>query len=433
MLTLVDLGSIETIRAVFESWRQAVGIDMERGVGVEVPGADIVRERGDALRHLILDPVLAHAGDARRIVIVPDDVLHLVPFDALPAPREEGAAQASTNGDKRTPDPADVTAPSRTKASPRIELLGERLRVEMRLTAMELLEPAPAHSTANSLLAVGGASFNSEPLELEAEEVAPIEGAMVPRERSSTLLRGTRWERGFEPLPFTARESHSLAALHAEVFGPAGLARVLEARKASAAALKELAPRARWLHIATHGWFGPESIRSWEDTDPIDSKSGCVLRETGLEQVKGMCPMLLCGLALAGANLPENAVGRVPGLMTAEEVASLDLSNCELAVLSACDTARGELRRASQGVASLQKALQIAGARSVVTSLWKVPDEATKDLMLDFYRRVWVEKVPKWKALWEAKRKLRDAKDDAGRVKYTLRDWGAWVLTGRPE
>ena len=43
--------------------------------------------------------------------------------------------------------------------------------------------------------------------------------------------------------------------------------------------------------------------------------------------------MLLCGLALAGANLPEDALGRAPGSITAEELAALDLSNCELAVL----------------------------------------------------------------------------------------------------
>jgi hypothetical protein len=93
--------------------------------------------------------------------------------------------------------------------------------------------------------------------------------------------------------------------------------------------------------------------------------------------------MLLCGLALAGANLPADAIGRYPRLVTAEEISGWDLSNCELAVLSACDTNVGE-RRAGQGVASLQKALHMAGARTVITSLWKVPDEATKDLMLDF-------------------------------------------------
>jgi CHAT domain-containing protein len=101
-------------------------------------------------------------------------------------------------------------------------------------------------------------------------------------------------------------------------------------------------------------------------------------------------------------------------------------------VLSACDTNIGE-RRAGQGVASLQKALQMAGARGVVTSLWKVPDEATKELMLDFYRRMWVEQKPKGQALKEAQRKLRDAKDEQGNPKHTLRDWAAWVLTGEPD
>ena len=117
--------------------------------------------------------------------------------------------------------------------------------------------------------------------------------------------------------------------------------------------------------------------------------------------------------------------------MTADELSTLDLTHCELAVLSACDTNVGE-RRAGQGVASLQKALQMAGARSVITSLWKVPGEATKDLMLDFYRRLWVEKEPKSQALWEAKMKLRNAKDASGAPLYTTRDWAAWVLTGDP-
>ena len=141
--------------------------------------------------------------------------------------------------------------------------------------------------------------------------------------------------------------------------------------------------------------------------------------------------MLLCGLALAGANLEKDALGRVPGIITAEEIASFDLSNCELAVLSACDTNVG-VRRAGQGVASLQKALHMAGARTVITSLWKVPDEATKELMLDFYRRIWIEKKPKARALWEAKMALRAKKDEQGKPLYSTRDWAAWVLTGDP-
>jgi tetratricopeptide (TPR) repeat protein len=101
------------------------------------------------------------------------------------------------------------------------------------------------------------------------------------------------------------------------------------------------------------------------------------------------------------------------------------------AVLSACETAVG-IRRSGQGVASLQKALHMAGARSVVTSLWKVPDEATRELMVDFYRRVWIWKQPKNRALWQAKEALRAAKDSAGTPLHSTHAWAAWVLTGDP-
>jgi CHAT domain-containing protein len=117
------------------------------------------------------------------------------------------------------------------------------------------------------------------------------------------------------------------------------------------------------------------------------------------------------------------------GLVTAEELSTLDLTGCELAVLSACDTNVG-VRRAGQGVASMQRALQMAGARSVITSLWKVPDEATKELMIDFYRRTWIEKKPKAQSLWEAKMKLRGERDENGTPRYATRDWAAWMLTG---
>ena len=139
--------------------------------------------------------------------------------------------------------------------------------------------------------------------------------------------------------------------------------------------------------------------------------------------------MILCGLALAGANRKEDALGRVDGCVTAEELAALDLRNCDLAVLSACNTSVG-VRRAGQGVASLRTALHAGGARSVITSLWKVDDAATRELMVEFYRLLLVEKVPKATALWRARMALRDARDREGRPIHGAKDWAGWVLSG---
>ena len=430
-LTLIDLGPLAAIEEAARGWRDAIGVGQERGRAALSTAPDPVLARGEALRRLVFDPLLPSLSGAERLVVVLDDVLHLVPLAALPAP-----AEANVQG----------------VARPRV---GDRWRVETRATLSELLVD-PTRPRNSALLALGGASFNVPATSFGEGELASIADGWMrgdvpdlaassppsPREQppsmepgnqgsSVAFLRGTPWERGFEPLTFTRAEARGVAALYDEIFEGERPMLVLERRKASLAALEALADKARFVHIATHGWFAPESVRSWSDPEPLDKQTGIGSRLSVREQVSGMSPMLLCGLALAGANLPQDAVGRSPGLVTAAELSTLDLSGCELVVLSACDTNVGE-RRAGQGVASLQKALQMAGVQSVITSLWKVPDEATKDLMLDFYRRLWVEEKPKHQALWEAQRRLRDAKDEDGQPRYRIRDWAAWVLTGDP-
>jgi len=413
-LTRVELGPLAPIEAAVESWRAALGVFDERGAAVAGRAADGTRAAGLALRRLVFDPLLAASTGCERLVLALDDVLHLVPIDALPLDAADSAASA----------------------------VGDRWRIETRCTLLELVGRSGPRTGPDTLLTLGGASFESRPLALESDpavaaeqpaaEQPAAEQPAAAQPAAIALLRGGAWERGFTPLTYTGPEAREIAALHEEVAEGEASARVLEKRQASRAALEQCAPRARWLHIATHGWFAPQSIRSWTDPEPLDRQAGIGARASGAEQVQGMSPLLLCGLALTGANLPDGESGRPEGLITAEELSTFDLSSCELAVLSACDTNVG-VRRAGQGVASLQQALQMAGARSVITSLWKVRDEATKDLMLDFYRRLWVHGKPKAQALWEAKTRLREAKDETGKPKYALRDWAAWVLTGEPD
>jgi CHAT domain-containing protein len=94
-------------------------------------------------------------------------------------------------------------------------------------------------------------------------------------------------------------------------------------------------------------------------------------------------PLLLAGLAFAGANT-RAATGQHDGILTGEEVAALNLQGTEWAVLSACDTGLGEIRT-SEGVFGLRRAFQIAGARTVIMSLWSVDDDATRLWMRALY------------------------------------------------
>ncbi len=104
-----------------------------------------------------------------------------------------------------------------------------------------------------------------------------------------------------------------------------------------------------------------------------------------MQAPKGENPLLRSGLALAGANRLRS--GRDDGVLTALEVAGLDLAGTELAVLSACETGVGAVQN-GEGVYGLRRALVLAGVRTQIASLWKVNDAATKDLMIDYYRRL---------------------------------------------
>ena len=120
----------------------------------------------------------------------------------------------------------------------------------------------------------------------------------------------------------------------------------------------------RVLHIATHGFF------------LADEDSG----DGALEN-----PLLRSGLALAGAN--KLASGTEDGVLTALEASSLDLWGTRLVVLSACETGVGKVSN-GEGVYGLRRALVIAGAESLVMTLWQVDDLATRDLMTGYYQKL---------------------------------------------
>jgi CHAT domain-containing protein len=151
-----------------------------------------------------------------------------------------------------------------------------------------------------------------------------------------------------------------------------------------------------YLHLATHGFFAAERFASALQRSTQPGMASMELR--GNQSIAGYHPGLLAGLVLAGANAP---MPEDDGILTAEEVATLNLSSVELAVLSACETGLGQIA-GGEGLLGLQRAFHAAGARTVIASLWKVDDIATREIMERFYENLWKKNLGKLAALRDA-------------------------------
>jgi CHAT domain-containing protein len=132
--------------------------------------------------------------------------------------------------------------------------------------------------------------------------------------------------------------------------------------------------------------------------------------------------MMRSGLLFAGANKfwgkPNDNQTTEDGILTANEISNLDLSACELVVLSACETGLGKIQ-GSEGVFGLQRAFKIAGVKNIIMSLWKVPDAQTAELFDVFY-----EECFRGKSIHEAF-KIAQSKMKA---KYSPYYWAGFVL-----
>jgi CHAT domain-containing protein/Tfp pilus assembly protein PilF len=315
---------------------------------------------GGQLRRLVWDPLAVHLGpDTDTVYLSPDGALHALPWAALPG---------SKAGSFLLEDYALALVPH-----------GPFL-------LDQLTAPPRPQEGKGTLLAVGGVAYDQE--------------ATLQPDIRRAADRG-KGQGTWPTLPGTVQELEQVLALAG---GAPGGPAVVERRGRGAGTQRVWLdlPRARWAHLATHGFFAA----------PRTQERQALLREAdflrgvhGLERrgVGARNPLVQTGLVLAGANLPPgpDVLRDDHGILTGEAIAGLDLRRLDLAVLSACETGLGE-SASGEGVFGLQRAFHLGGCRNVVASLWKVDDQATAALMALFYHNLWAKGEPPLQALRHA-------------------------------
>ena len=256
---------------------------------------------------------------------------------------------------------------------------------------------------------------------------------------SEAVFRGTRsgcpdFQRmRFESLPASLKEVDAVVALWNQAQSgrtkvplrspvvPFGALRLTGAA-ASESAFKAQAAGRRILHIATHGFF--LNARCASSLDPSRNATAALSA-----RVVEQNPLVLSGLILAGANYRNAAApDQEDGVLTAEEVAALDLNGVEWAVLSGCDTGVGEIR-AGEGVFGLRRAFQSAGARTVIMTLWPVEDHMARQWMTTLYQGRLVRKLSTADAVREAGLTILRGRRTKGLSEHPFY-WAAFVAAG---
>jgi CHAT domain-containing protein/tetratricopeptide (TPR) repeat protein len=353
----IPLGDARTIDALVATWRKHAGSDPRAAGGADAEAA--YREAASPLRDAIWAPVEATLHGTKMVLIVPDGAIHLVSFAALP-----GA------GGRYLVD-----------SDPLIHYLS----AERDLASEPRVDSAP-----NGLLLVGAPDYDAAfPAVVEGEAAAGGIPAPAPGPPSRTRaacgdLRSLR----FDPLPGSGAEAGQIETLWRGGDAAAGRGSVtrLVGAEAAEGKLKALAGSYRILHLATHGFFMQGRCESFIEGSRAQAgaaSSGAPLPEHVTDD-----PLLLSGLAMAGANQRDRAGSSQAedGMLTAEEMASLNLSGTQWVVLSACETGLGKVM-SGEGVLGLRRSLEVAGAATVIMSLWKVEDDTTRAWMRGLYEK----------------------------------------------
>jgi CHAT domain-containing protein len=292
------------------------------------PDNDRAVDLGNALYKLTMAKIVPKLGGSTNILIAPDGALNVVPFSAL----------VDDNKD----------------------FLIKKYLFTYLTSGRDLLRLSVKTK------AQGGGVVFADP---KFDSTAPAPAGGTTRGSRSADLRSLKWV----PLPGTGQEADALQKTMKNL-------KIYRGDQATEGQLKALhAPKI--LHLATHGFFLPDEAPP-PTADQMQAQAPTP-NSAGSQQYEN--PLLRSGLALAGAN--KLSSGNDDGVLTALEASGLDLWGTKLVVLSACETGVGKVSN-GEGVYGLRRSLVIAGAESLVMTLWQVDDFATKDLMAGYYKKL---------------------------------------------
>ena len=316
---------------------------------------------------LIWKPIINQLTGVKTIYYTPSGLLNNIPFQAL-YQEKDGAKEYLM--DKYSMQQLTST----------------------RYLALGLKKKADQNIETNIAL-FGGVNYNDFPT-ARADTVDNIASEAAFLFKNTVAQRGIddSTRNGARYLPGTKKEVENIAAL---LKSNKWDVRVVEGKEASEGKIKSFSgTNSRSIvHIATHGFAFP---------DKEENKNRSILAfEQGNQKYKASDnAMIRSGLLFSGANMTWQGKGdsllkttNEDGVLTAFELSQLSLENTKLVVLSACETGKGAIQ-GSEGTFGLKRALKLAGVENMIVSLWKVPDDATMEMMTIFYTELSKTKKP---------------------------------------
>ena len=382
---LLDLGETEAIDRLVAQLKKAITDvkDAKRQDTVAI---------SRQLHEKVFAPLQRELGPVKEVFIAPDGNLNLLPFEVLQGP--DG------------------------------KYLIEEYTFYYLASGRDLLGFGASKSGGGKALLLGDPDFDlgREEKASTLRQLALAEGKEDAGVKRSAEMRGFHFSR----LPGTRHETREIHALLG-----ADKAELYTDKQALEEVLRQKGTP-RILHLATHGFFLSDvDLASLREDDRGMRDLGMTPMRSG-KAIPIENPLVRSGIALAGANraLAAGDLEQSDGLVTAEKILGLRLRGTDLVVLSACETGLGEVK-SGEGVFGLRRAFTQAGAKSLVMSLWAVPDRETRELMVAFYQNILSGKMNRAQALRQAAlSQMQVVKGRYGEPHPFF--WGAFVFLGEP-